>query len=1096
MSLFNWITGKIRPPAADEPPAPSRIEVLALSGEELNSNTALPLSVTGSSPSSSVPIRSKPAIEEDATKATVFYAPHASGSHSSFTSATNISQRESRARNIDLARAGESLPLSSPARNSNLNPLTLYPSLPTSATTTRTTTTALVGGDPVSRNEFNGFKKKLESQLQEANTRTQEAYRQLWEQEQRHKSERLKWLQQFSSMEEPSSSRLSKSVQQQISPHEGQEPSLRVNTRCDKNLGASQEGDLSLSSPIGLPFKLRKLSTELVLGRAEVCMILREWSEMEKRSREAMAMASNLNHEPLTARCWFFLGVACYHLKKWALASDSFEFAKPCIGVYTTAHEFRSWKQKADSAIGASPAGSIESVSNSPSCKRGRSAYNRGWEDLRSISSSSSTINTPLVHSIEHVSNTGSMISESPWSGRSTPESTGDPASTSKDLPLPHKCLLRPRYKKVLSRTLTTTSIPAHRDRVSSPDPSTSIKSSREFSRTSDSYRSVCRLPLLPPGSQSGSSSLDMNGSEIAIEYLGRDTPPQPRKYGLPLAIVTPDIDCSVRPRQSRLYTPGDDHVYPRSPLRQGPRLRLIIPVKTFPGPGPIFSIPLRPSRIYMPDKPDVALYPQKPFRRGERLKVAIPSPEPQTPPLEISRPPATNKLLGYHTLSTSSSAGCSPVQPQRPPSPRRLQGRQVFPKARLSTTSSFGKLPSCPSNPSLPFSRFSYREASQMFGESSDDVSQFIRELSQPDYTKHRPVNNRTSSRSDRTSIEPGISPKEHSRHTYNSAVPSGLRVIKRTSSTPESSPGKPPPIPKRSGLRVVNHTPSTSESSPEKPPPRLRVVNRSSSTPESSPERPPPRLRVVNRSSSTPESSPEKPLPRLRVVNRSSSTPESSPGKPPPIPRRPGLRVVNRTPSTSGSSPEKPPPHLRVVNRSSSTPESSPERPPRRLRVVNRSFSTPENSPEKPPVPNRLRPQNVNRNSSTPESSLDDSSREHAQDSVLPGRATFTPSEGGSMSKGVAVWFPDTGSGCARFLDSPEDNPDGLFITELTNQYEVEYDDSRKGVPIEIGIIDPAQASTRPDVRQMVWRAPSRDSIQPHGKGMDKKNDSRDEC
>ena len=93
--------------------------------------------------------------------------------------------------------------------------------------------------------------------------------------------------------------------------------------------------------------------------------------------------------------------------------------------------------------------------------------------------------------------------------------------------------------------------------------------------------------------------------------------------------------------------------------------------------------------------------------------------------------------------------------------------------------------------------------------------------------------------------------------------------------------------------------------------------------------------------------------------------------------------------------------------------------------------------------------------------------------------------------MSKEVAVWFPDTGSGFARFLESPEDNPDGLFITELTNQYEVEYDDSRKGVPIEIGIFDPPQASTRLDVRQMVWRPPSRDPIQPYGKGVEKKND-----
>lgn len=131
----------------------------------------------------------------------------------------------------------------------------------------------------------------------------------------------------------------------------------------------------------------------------------------------------------------------------------------------------------------------------------------------------------------------------------------------------------------------------------------------------------------------------------------------------------------------------------------------------------------------------------------------------------------------------------------------------------------------------------------------------------------------------------------------------------------------------------------------------------------------------------------------------------------------------------------------------------------------------------------------------SSTPESSLDDSSRKDAQDSAFPGHASFAPSEGRSTSQAVDVWFPDTGSGSARFRESPEENPDGLFITDLMNQYKVEYDDSRKGIPIEIRIIDPPQASTRPDVRQIVWRPPSRDSIQQQGKSVEEKNDSSDE-
>ena len=1002
MSLFDWITSKIQPTTADEPSTPSSIEVLAISREALDSVTLLARPVESPSPSSSsLSIQNESGLEDDAIKAALPLASPASGSHPSSALTTDISRGKGKARNIELTLTGESSKLSFTARDSNLGSRT--PHQPP-----KTTTTLLAGGGPVPRDEFNEFKKEMETQLQEANTRTQEAYRQLWDEEQRHKSERLNW-QQLSSSES------SRSVQQQTSPRDGQASSLRVNTRGNGNFGAGQVDALSLSSHMSLPFKLRELSTELVLGRAEACMILREWSEMEKRSHEAMALASDLHHESLTARCWFFLGVACYHLQKWSLSSDSFDFAKPCVGVYITAREFRSWKQKVDSAMGASPAALINSNSGSSSRNHARSTYNRGWEDLGGISSSGSTVSTPSVRSVERVSNIGRMNIGSPWSGRSTPESIGDPISSPEELPIPHKRSQRMRY------------------------PSTSTTSLRDFSFTLEPDKLVRRRPPVPPELHFEPSPLDVDGKQIAIEYLQRKIPPQPRTRGLPLTIVIPDSSFSARPRQSRLYTPGDDHVYPGSPLRQGPGLRLIIPVKIFPGPEPVFSIPLRPSRLYMPDKPDIALYPQKPFRQGERLKVNIPSAEPVFPPLEVRRPLATDNLPGYHIMSESSSTEYSPMQSQRPPH-HRLQGRQVFPKARSSsaspygklplfpsnsslpfgrssyrefsssteysllhnqrsrpprraqgrrvlrpkarssTTSSFWKLPSGASNPSLPFNRFSYQEPGSTLEESSDEVSRFIQELSQPAYIKRRRVNKRRK----RSFSGSDSNPEELSRHIYSSAVPGGLRVVKRASSPTESSPGKSPLVSRRPGLRVVNTTPSTAESSSEKP-------------------------------------------------------------------------------------------------------RSLPERP--RLRVVNRSSLTPETSPETPPIPIRRRPPLTNWTISTQTSSPDESSRKHvaSPDHTRDGR---------SMSRGEAVWFPDTGSGCARFLDSPEDHPDGLFDREITHPYEVQYDDSRKGVPIEIGMFDPPQASTRPDVRQMVWRSPStRDSMQPRGRGGPEESDSSDE-
>lgn len=182
MSLFNWITSKIKPPAADQPSTPTSIEVLALSREAVDRITVLALPVKSPSPSSSsVPIQNELVIEDDAIKATLSFAPPASASHTSSALATNISRGKGKARNIAFTLPGESSRLSSTARDSNLRPFTPYPPPITAAA-------PLVGGGLVPGDGFNEFKKEMESQLQEANNRTQEAYRQLWEQEQRHKS--------------------------------------------------------------------------------------------------------------------------------------------------------------------------------------------------------------------------------------------------------------------------------------------------------------------------------------------------------------------------------------------------------------------------------------------------------------------------------------------------------------------------------------------------------------------------------------------------------------------------------------------------------------------------------------------------------------------------------------------------------------------------------------------------------------------------------------------------------------------------------------------------------------------------------------------
>lgn len=1016
MALLNWITDKFRPPAADKPQTPSRTEVLSSSED---------LADRGPSPSSSsVPVQNK---SIDATKhTTISFAPPASDPQPLSATTDSITNRRGikRAPIISLALAGQSSRSSFPARNSDLRPLTPYPPPPA---------TALVHGSPALHDEFDEYKEEMKSQLQEANTRTQDAYRQLLEQEQKHEREKLNWHKQSRSVKKPSLPRPSRSVQQQTSPCERRESTFRVDTPGDESLGANQAGGSLPSSRVNLPFKLRKLSTELVLARAEACMILREWDDMERRSKEALGMAAVLQYKPLIARCQFFLGIAFHSQNKWGLATDAFEFAKPCVGVYITARELDAWRQEVDSVMGAPPDFSIESTL-SPS---GEYVSNIGWENGRDFSF-----------------------------GGSTPESTINPIPSPEESPTPYERSPRPRKSRVLPRTPSTTSAPTHGPRrSSSSDWSNSATFPRNFPIPSGSDGSI-RSPR--PRWQS-ESPMGLQGSEeTAVAYLGRATPPLPMTRGPRLSS---DISFPVHPRRSRLYTPGDDHIDPPNPLRQGPRLRLIIPVKTFPGPGPISPIGLRPSRIYMPDKPEIGLYPLKPFRQGKRLKLIIPPYEPQSPPLEVISSPRSQTLVGWHSIPThspvlppptpppfsnSSSDEYSPRQPRKPPSPHRTQGLRVANQDSLtpdapskpnksqasSSDSSREKAPwhNWPTRQSPPAPRRA--QATNNTGSRSegslDELTRYIQELSQPIHTKP-------------------------------------LRVMNRTSPS-ESSTNKSSPLPTRSQGRTVANRTFTSESSTDKSPP---LPNR------------PQGLRVANRTSES---------------GSSAGTSESSSNNSSPLPNRPqGLRVVNPTSTSDGSSEDQswlPNRSLgiQVVDRPFSTPESGPSDPlylpdrTRNLQVANRT-PTPESSLDRPPpLPNRPGLRVINCSTSTLESSLDNPSLIHTQDYASPGQGFFTP-EQRPMPTGEALWFPDTGSGRPRYLESPDRFPDGVFTGNWRESMNQQHDDTETEAAIEIGAFVPRGGSTRPDIRQMVWRPPSRDHIQPQRRDMEELSSSSDE-
>ncbi|MCJ1464228.1 hypothetical protein MMC07_002841 [Pseudocyphellaria aurata] len=846
----------------------------------------------------------------------------------------------------------------------------------------------------ISRDEFNEYREEMESLLLEANTRSQEAHRQLREQEHRHEKERmnweervrsLEWQQSLNSLRNPPSPRPPTSMLPP-SPSKRQESSIGVSVK-------SAASDTSLSSS-DVNLGLRKCHVEITLARAQASMALAEWEEMENRSQEAWTIASSLQYEPLIARCHFFLGIAYYGQEKWTRARDAFEFANPCVGVYITARDLELWRQNVHTASEAAHACSIESVPNRLSRSHGK---NRGWEDLGNILSAGS------IHSVERGSSRGRASTGELSSGSSSPESAIES--------LPKRSIIP---NEVSTRQLLGRILPP--------------------------------FPFLFPTSPSPRSSPSKTLTS-SIYSSESDSKRYSMTRGPPLTLLIPNISVPARPRQFRLYTSGDDHYYPNNPLRQGPRLRVIISVRVFPE-TPITPIAPRPSRLYMPDNAHIALYPQKPFRQGERLRVTIPQPEPQSPPqegeLSESPPPGpAYQLVGYHSMPThspvlppptpspfpSSSAGSPPPQlPTKLNPSHRTQGLRVVNQ-------------DLPESESSPWNR---RTSLDALSHALSGRTQNLRVVNDTE-----PISEGSPDELSRYIEE--LSDVQRSRRIDNSAIPRrGLRVVNRTPSTPNDSSEESSELSNLSrGLGITYHT-SISESRSDRslilPERGLRPV-----------------LRVVNNTSSDGSSEDLSRLSSLSSTTNHTSISESRSNQKAShnstVPRR-GLRVINRTPSTPNDSYEDLSQLSNLSRDLRTTNHTSTSESPSNRWLIRRESG--------------LRPvlRVINR---TPESSPDDQASKQAQDLASPSR-TSSSTGGRPRSTGEAVWFPESG-GRPRFLESPQEFSNGTFFAgNLIDPSELDLDDTAtaREVELEICAYVLQEGSTRQDIRQMVWTPP----------------------
>ena len=88
-----------------------------------------------------------------------------------------------------------------------------------------------------------------------------------------------------------------------------------------------------------------------MITRARVNYIREDYGRMYTHANHAVAAAAKLQFDPLTARCYYYRGLASYHLREWAIARDDFVESRGCADLFgISGQSIESYIQHIDKA--------------------------------------------------------------------------------------------------------------------------------------------------------------------------------------------------------------------------------------------------------------------------------------------------------------------------------------------------------------------------------------------------------------------------------------------------------------------------------------------------------------------------------------------------------------------------------------------------------------------------------------------------------------------------------------------------------------------------------------------------------------------------
>lgn len=152
-------------------------------------------------------------------------------------------------------------------------------------------------------------------------------------------------------------SRLSKApIQRETGRRTPKQPILHVDRVSQYRWNTAGKNDQIQYLYEGLVDRLRQATVEMYILRAEMAQKRKDWPSMHSHADEALDLAEKLNYLPMNARCFFYRGIALFHLRNLYDAANDLELSKACIGIYKQESDVNHWVQLVEDAQGVTSA--------------------------------------------------------------------------------------------------------------------------------------------------------------------------------------------------------------------------------------------------------------------------------------------------------------------------------------------------------------------------------------------------------------------------------------------------------------------------------------------------------------------------------------------------------------------------------------------------------------------------------------------------------------------------------------------------------------------------------------------------------------------